>query len=405
MMRINKFLTPLALAALLAACSSEDELKTESIDMSYYYGNSDVEVKLSAGGRTTRASVENTDAALFTITGEDKLGIFMLATNKKGVNATEDDIDWAATGEDQWSVWIDNDSATATNDGAVTSINWAKTGQKYYYPIGNWYSYRFYGYYPRVEAVNHNNNQVSVDFTELDGTKDVIWGRSLGCNPAGTTDEQCRYSAQYFRLSGFSQAYPSLDLDHKMMRIQFYVQGLPDEDAGEGHYYDTANEMMVDTIEVINVPTTATLIVADREVDGNNGKISYNWTSNLANIGIRGDSLVTNPDGAFNKSESQIEGDRLKRIGQPMLLPVPDDDATAAGFTRYKVNVNLRNTSGEIFKSERPLDLVLPNETVFQHSKTYKVVLKIAGPKVVAIQATLAPWSDPVDAIQDLIFN
>ena len=399
-MRINRVLTPLALAALLVACSSEEEQSTETIVI----GNSDVEVKLAAGGyNITRASIESSADSLFDVNG---LGIFMLATHKKDVNPTEDDIDWSASGEYQWSVWIDNDSANAVTNGATTEIRWAKSGQKYYYPIANWYSYRFYGYYPRVEAVTYSNDQVKVDFDGLDGTKDIIWGRSLGCNPAGSADEKCRYSARYFRMSGFSDKYPSLDLDHKMMRIQFYVQGLEDEDADAGHTYDEANKMLVDTIEVLNVPTKATLIVADRNIDGNNGKIIYTWDNYLSNIGILGKADGTAPDGNFNKAESQIHNDDLIPIGQPMLLPVPDDDATAAGFTRYQVNVNLRNTSGQVFKAERPLDLVLNAPNVFEHSKTYKVVLQIAGPKLVVMKATLAPWTNAAnDAIDNLIFN
>lgn len=398
MTRINKLFTPLALAALLAACSNGDELATETIDVNLY-GNSDVEVKLASGVNATRSSVESDANGLFNITGNDKLGIFMLATNKKNMNPTEDDINWTASGEDQWSVWIDNDSAHAVINGAVTDIRWAKTGQKYYYPIGNWYCYRFYGYYPRVETINYADDQVSADFTGLDGTKDVIWGRSLGADPNGTADEQCRYSAQYFRKAGFSDKYPSLNLSHKMMRIQFYVQGVEDEDAEVGHKYDEANKMMVDTIEVLNVPTTAHLIIADRFTEGNNGKISYDWMNNLANIGILGTD-----DGDFDKAASQVNNDDLIAIGQPILLPVLDADATAAGITKYMVNVTLRNTADEVFKAERPLDLVAPNE--FEAGKTYKVVLQIAGPKVVGMKATLAPWNPAADnAINPLIFN
>jgi hypothetical protein len=397
-MKLIKVLTPLTVAALLAACSNGDELTTETIDVNFY-GCSDVEVKLASGVNATRSSVESDANGLFNITGNDKLGIFMLATNKKNMNPTEDDINWTASGEDQWSVWIANDSAHAVINGAVTDIRWAKTGQKYYYPIGNWYSYRFYGYYPRVETINYADDQVSADFTGLDGTKDVIWGRSLGADPNGTADEQCRYSAQYFRKAGFSDKYPSLSLSHKMMRIQFYVQGVEDEDAEVGHKYDEANKMMVDTIEVLNVPTTAHLIIADRFTEGNNGKISYDWMNNLANIGILGTD-----DGDFDKAASQVNNDDLIAIGQPMLLPVLDADAAAVGITKYMVNVTLRNTADEVFKAERPLDLVAPNE--FEAGKTYKVVLQIAGPKVVGMKATLAPWNPAADnAINPLIFN
>jgi hypothetical protein len=68
------------------------------------------------------------------------------------------------------------------------------------------------------------------------------------------------------------------------------------------------------------------------------------------------------------------------------------------------VNVTLRNTADEVFRAERPLDLVAPNE--FEAGKTYKVVLQIAGPKVVGMKATLAPWNPAADnAINPLIFN
>ena len=223
--------------------------------------------------------------------------------------------------------------------------------------------------------------------------------RSLGAD-LGDAKEKYRYSARYFRQAGYGDYNPELSLNHKMLRMQFCIQGIADENAEAGHEFEAANTMSIDTIMILKVPTTAQLTIADlnNQATGD-GVISYNWESNLADLGVLGDN-----DGTFVKE--QVVDDNIIEVGQPILLPVLDDEATAAGYTKYRIQVRLRNTAGVLFDHEKPLDLNLSGLSgAFEAGKSYRVVLKIAGPKQVTLQARLSPWENNNDAVVPLIFD
>ncbi len=394
-MNINKILLPLATIVLTMACSNDDETP-QSLTV---VGNSDVEIKLSVGGGTrTRASVESDANGMFNL---NNLGIFMLGTAVQSTNPEEQNIDWRPS-VNPYAVWMNNVEANAVIDGGGTrtDILW-EDGKTRWYPVGNWYSYRFYGYYPRVadNRVSMTANKCVVSYSGLDGTKDIIWGRSLGAD-LGDAKEKYRYSARYFRQAGYGDYNPELSLNHKMLRMQFCIQGIADENAEAGHEFEAANTMSIDTIMILNVPTTAQLTIADlnNQATGD-GVISYNWESNLADLGVLGDN-----DGTFVKE--QVVDDNIIEVGQPILLPVLDDEATAAGYTKYRIQVRLRNTAGVLFDHEKPLDLNLSGLSgAFEAGKSYRVVLKIAGPKQVTLQARLSPWENNNDAVVPLIFD
>lgn len=394
-MNINKILLPLATIVLTMACSNDDETP-QSLTV---VGNSDVEIKLSVGGGTrTRASVESDANGMFNL---NNLGIFMLGTAVQSTNPEEQNIDWRPS-VNPYAVWMNNVEANAVIDGGGTrtDILW-EDGKTRWYPVGNWYSYRFYGYYPRVadNRVSMTANKCVVSYSGLDGTKDIIWGRSLGPD-LGDAKEKYRYSARYFRQAGYGDYNPELSLNHKMLRMQFCIQGIADENAEAGHEFEAANTMSIDTIMILKVPTTAQLTIADlnNQATGD-GVISYDWESNLADLGVLGDN-----DGTFVKE--QVVDDNIIEVGQPILLPVLDDEATAAGYTKYRIQVRLRNTAGVLFDHEKPLDLNLSGLSgAFEAGKSYRVVLKIAGPKQVTLQARLSPWENNNDAVVPLIFD
>ena len=394
-MNINKILLPLATIVLTMACSNDDET-SQSLTV---VGNSDVKIKLSVGGGTsTRASVESNVNGMFNL---NNLGIFMLGTAVQSTNPEEQNIDWRPA-VNPYAVWMNNVEANAVIDGGGTrtDILW-EDGKTRWYPVGNWYSYRFYGYYPRVadNRVSMTANKCVVSYSGLDGTKDIIWGRSLGPD-LGDAKEKYRYSARYFRQAGYGDYNPELSLNHKMLRMQFCIQGIADENAEAGHEFEAANTMSIDTIMILKVPTTAQLTIADlnNQATGD-GVISYNWESNLADLGVLGDN-----DGTFVKE--QVVDDNIIEVGQPILLPVLDDEATAAGYTKYRIQVRLRNTAGVLFDHEKPLDLNLSGLSgAFEAGKSYRVVLKIAGPKQVTLQARLSPWENNNDAVVPLIFD
>lgn len=395
-MRIVKYYLPIALVvALLASCSNDDESVGQSEEI--LLGNSDVEVKLStASGGITRASVESDANGLFEL---DNIGIYMLGTYQQNTNPAESPIDWRLD-YNQFASWITNVEAQAVfnDDTTHTDIKW-KDGKTRWYPIGNWYSYRFYGYYPRVDDydITTEKGKVTINYYNLDGKTDIIWGRSAGADPEDAK-EKYRYSARYFRQLGYSEKYPEIAFQHKMMRLQFYIQGLSDPNLPEGHQFDPANEMFIDTIVVMSVPTRGYLTLADLNTNTNDGKMSYSWTSWLGDVGVVGEN-----DGTFIKE--QIHNDSIIKVGQPILLPVPDEDAASAGYNKYGVQIRLHNLDGVLFDHEKPIELKRVDGIEFEAGKTYRVILKIAGPKQVTVRASLSQWEFEDNGITPLIID
>lgn len=393
-MKIANYFAPIALMLPLILACSTDEERVESGEGTVV-GNSDVEVKLSvASGVTTRASVESDENGLFEL---DNLGIFMLGTDHQNTNPDEKEIDWRPN-NNPYAAWMSNVESQAVINVDKTEILWTD-GVTRWYPIGNWYSYRFYGYYPRVNEsrITTEKTKITVSYDNLDGKTDVIWGSSLR---ADMTDaqEKYRYSARYFRQLGFSEKYPEIAFGHKLMRLQFYIQGLEDPNIQGDNKFSSANTMSIDTIIVKSVPTHAELTLADLNIASNEGKIVFDWSAYLKDLGVVGDN-----DGEFVKS--QIHDDDIIKAGQPLLLPVPDVAAAAAGYDKYRVQIRLRNEEGVLFDHEKPIDLNLEEGYKFEAGKTYAVILKIAGPKQVSVRANLSAWEEVKNGVSDLIFD
>jgi hypothetical protein len=405
-MKLQKIFLTCLIATAFAACSQDDASSSSSLgdqgDGGITIGaDSEIEIRLSQSN-LTRASIETDENGLFNANG---VGIFMLATDITASNREAHPISWDPA-ENQFAVKLNNVQANIVADSPSSSNNvvWANN-EHYFYPITNWYAYRFYGYYPRLddEDVDVSSTQRVAHFTDLDGKKDVIWGQSLRSiqNPeeVGYETERYRYSARYFRQAGKANSLPSIAFEHKLMRFQFYIQGIADANAEEGHEYDTANTMMIDSIYAVNVPTTADLIIADFNSPSNDGTFTVNWNGDKDTLFVVGEN-----DGEFQKQ--QVNGATKIPVGQALLMPVPSADQLAAGF-KFQIVVTLRDTAGNFFKGAYPIDL---NPTGnYAAGKTYNIVIGIAGPKIVSAKATLRAWEDAETedgvTIDDLILN
>lgn len=399
-MNIRTVFCATLMTAAFAACSQidEDEAAWQGAEVVGTIVNSDVEVRLSSGGVGTRSSVES-KADSFEV---DNIGIYMLATDKIVINPEEvSPVNWL----DNRCVRMKNVKTNAVRNSltGVTDLVWADSKATYWYPYENWYAFRFYGYYPRVEDSNIsiNRTRVEANYTDLDGTKDLIWGQSLRSNPDDAR-EKYRYSALYFRQAGYTEMYPSVGFGHKMMRIQFYIQGVEDENPAIG--FDRANSMQLESVQIFarnnamgpgvwhGVPTTASLVIADLENPNNEGKLNINWDGPYAPVTMKDEN-----DAPYENKKQVHNGDLIK-VGQPVLLPVPDEDAGAGFLYGAQVNLNMVDSEGNIeaeFNDAPPLDLNLNGTTTsIQPGHTYRVIIKISGPQKVALNATLTPWEN-----------
>ena len=444
-MRISKLLTPLALTALFAACSSDDV----STDNDIVVDSSKTEIKLGVSNRgsSTRGAGPIESLSVGTVKG---FGMFMLATHVTGTNPPPDthpiNIKWNDPTARKWAVWWDNFKADAVPgaDGTSIEVQWNDLGdaslkERNWYPVGNWYSYRFYGYYPYCNNVTRDEKRITVHFgaDELDGSTDLIYGRSKGYD-ASDVHNKYRFNARYFREKdnlGFEPELPSVSFEHLLMRLQFSVVAEPDPHK-TGDQYESARTMMVKSVELQSVPASADLIVADFDSDANPentpsavgqplypygsdlaGKITFHWnegdpTHNLALRGTDGNALnpsdaavadaIDNPTGTI--SSGDYAGMGYLDIGQPIMLPVPEDPQFQ--FTVKVVLVKDYGTADEQeFVSEWPM--VLDNSVPFKSGYSYRVMMHVAGPREVTLKATLTPWNtdDEGDAIKELIFN
>lgn len=413
-MKINKLYLSLLAVAALSACTADDDSAQQTIDID----DSPVEVRLSAGsGSKTRASVESDANGLFEVEG---LGIFMLAVEKQGTNPVAWDITWATAaeaGEDPYhpdcgyanwaAVQLNNVEANAVagdNQGTpCTDIEWAD-GESKFYPFGNWYNYRFYGYYPIVssEQLTQTASQRLVTYTHLDGTKDIIWGQSkLGSN--NNEDDNYdqfnayRYSARYFRQANNSNNLPELGFQHKLMRMKFFIEGLADA-TGK---FDAANNMVVESIVVEKVPQTAYLVVADMN-GTDDGKISFeDWTDDVADLTVSLKEAET--DRQVEEDNASLVRNRKEVTQDAILLPVPDEAAAAVNY-KYRLLITLKDTSlNQVFSHEMPIDLNMSNvDLVYEKGKSYNVIIKIGGPTEVSLRASLKAWDEDDESIVPL---
>ena len=205
--------------ALMSSCSSDSADDAPSIDTSKVkVENSDVEIHLSTSSVRTRASVDSDDDGSFSL---DSMGVFCLAKADLNINPVELPINWSRyVSNDHWSIWMDNVKSNAVKDATGTSIKWADSTAVYMYPTGNWHSYDFYAYYPHQPYTDVNGEVVSATIN-LDGTQDIIWGRT-------SSDDQYAYSAKYFRTQGAQS--PALSMSHRLMRITFSIVAGRDKD-------------------------------------------------------------------------------------------------------------------------------------------------------------------------------
>ena len=148
--------------------------------------------------------------------------------------------------------------------------------------------------------------------------------------------------------------------------------------------------MGVKSIKVKDVPTQLNLVIADRNDATAEGKVTFDWDNNLADF-----DLLDADDAPFGEDHwVQMEE---TRIGQGILLPVPDEQKDDQ---HYYVEIVLKDKEGNEFISEHPIEL---QSSKYEAGKSYNVKMTINGPKLITLNATLKPWDLDTDGtIQDV---
>ena len=439
------FLMGMAAAMFMTSCTNEDDLAGGSNNQRL---NSDVPIVLSAGQQAnkTRAALGNVvdgkyDGTFDTPDGTN-LGFFCLAT---GNIAGKQTITWQEGFDNPNFLWLKNIQAKAvTSEDAdlgrrVTNLtlfdeNGGTTQTNHYYPMGSQYSYTFYGYYPYSANVVHNGNKYSVKVTDLDGTTDLIWGKSF-VKP-DDPDKADAYSAKYLRdkkkrvVEGggtwddkaHKENRPQLTFVHKLMKFNIILQ------KGSGENTRVA-KLGIKSAKLLNVADAGTLTIADLDnrldaltddVKGKEGEFVVDWTTaKNHNTEATAFDLKDKDGNTIGKpANGPYLGDNTKvTVGDGFLIPVPkktgtNDDGSykyedngylgtgAAelankGIFRLRVEYYLSDAPDKVYKAAQyeitPKFKEAADET-WQAGYEYDIVISVSDPELIQTYGNLTPW-------------
>lgn len=359
------FFGALTMVALLASCSSEDDVVANNNQA----GENDlVEIKLGTGSRIgtnvaeARAALEKWDSTT--------IGIYALGKNATTWNENET--------IDSKSVLLNNvkgnvaadaqDETPADSANAVTFDNSAT----YYYPRSNDEQYNFYGYYP-VDQVTAAFNTAGDSLTvtgSFDGTQDILWGK------AEVVDNG--YNAGYFRTktNGVweenTNTAPDLKFKHILTRFVFNVKA--------GLDYDP-EKCAINSIN-IKQPTTYTMLLATKTPSAIEGTLT--WGTDSADIqaltGTTPLKLTTGNSSTYETAENVVD----------IMLP--------AEQPKYEFVLEIESTTGAGAGTEIIVSpvTIMPTDAItsFEAGKKYVINLTVHGPKQIEVTATLEAWED-----------
>jgi hypothetical protein len=86
--------------------------------------------------------------------------------------------------------------------------------------------------------------------------------------------------------------------------------------------------------------------------------------------------------------------------GDGILLP-PKGPYSTSGT--YSIKVTMTDNTGEIFEHVEPIALEMP-EAGFEAGKAHWVEIKVNARKEITLHATLAPWTDSTNHVEQLEF-
>ena len=436
----------MAAAMFMTSCTNEDDLAGGSNNQRL---NSDVPIVLSAGQQAnkTRASLGNVNDkgeydGTFDTPADKNLGFFCLATGKI---AAKQEITWQEGNDNPNFLWLKNIQAKAvTTDDVhlgrrVTNLqlfdeNGGTTPANHYYPMGSQYSYTFYGYYPYSANVEHNGNKYSVKITDLDGTTDLIWGKSF-VKP-DDPDKADAYSAKYLRdkkkrvVEGggtwddkaHKENRPQLTFVHKLMKFNIILQ------KGSGENTRIA-KLGIKSAKLLNVADAGTLTIADLDnrlaaltddVKGKEGEFVVDWTTaKNHNTEATAFDLKDKDGNTIGKpANGPYLGDNTKvTVGDGFLIPVPkktgtNDDGSykyedngylgtdAAelankGIFRLRVEYYLSDAPDKVYKAAQYEIKPKFKETAdeaWQAGYEYDIVISVSDPEQIQTYGYLTPW-------------
>lgn len=444
-----------AVASLFAACSSEDSLVASPNELdpnnpnspNVVVQNSNIPISLSPDPQinTVGAKADLMRSAIlsdpsdstFTLT---KMSVFGLAYAKQDPNSIATEPNWANGGfnycldnveykaekeekrrvirDSQGHILYDTDGITplmetVLKDDGVTpqmvTVLKPEDDKVRYYPMGGWYKYNFYAFYPRYRAnntayaISKTSNSISAEL-DIDGTTDILWGRT---RPNLAARDLNAYSANYFGQEANIDTVPVIRMKHVLTRFRFKAVAGPSFPSGESVQ---GQGIKIVDVAVSNVPRTVTLTIANLSEAAGNG-----WDEDFSSTveGTYPTVSATTQNLQLKETDTQTYGGYLTEpyalqnihtsinprylntsntsedIGDGIMLP--------AGNRDYYLTVSMIDNhytgDEDIFKNDEPFLLAAP-EGGYLPGRSYWIELTINPRKEITARATLIPWQE-----------
>ena len=407
--------------ALFTACSSADDLVadipsqglTEEEKAMIIEAGQDSDVPITLGSVGSNRAITRSPLAStgFNIS-DGNLSVYCLATDIQegapsisAIPASKEDITW--NGDVTYANWLVNQPAIVSywngegaspipgGSSAFSYIQFWKDGatKVRYYPFGNWYSYDFFAYYPRV--VNNDTSYSGTGKTcfaklSLDGKKDIIWAHASSDDVVSSVKA---YSSKYIRLKTASAteytAIPAFEFKHLLSQFIFTIK------PHEGDEYNLFHKgLAVSGLKFTEIPTKLQLVVASKEETlHKNGDFENLETPVIGNIKVLTQGTDADPfAGETTIPVANTEDDTSsKSVGYAMVPPSKTINGTAL-VSEHTVTLEMKQTSGDAVPNT--VVTLTPPEGGFLPGKIYHVEIEIYNPTSINARASLIEWTD-----------
>lgn len=308
--------------------------------------------------------------------------IHVIMTRKESLELAREDLAEGNTGGDV----LFGGTTFTTPTGSDTGMALPDDGRLRYYPMTG--QYQFYGYYTddasndALLRMADDGSYYYVPFT-IDGTQDLMTASTVApdsskLGSAGTAGQGNFYSSYAARRG----VHPNLHFDHKLTRLQFYLQPWSEKDT-----------LMEVTDIAIESHATGKLIVAGHPAHPEIRQRAWfddNGFS-LFNVKRRVDGLLT---GTLDQHPVWA-GDSavVTPIGEALILEPRQRYKITIGFRQPPVADDPHYTAAEV-RQKWEAELSLPDGMPFREGSSYKVIIKVYRLVPIELQTTIINWKD-----------
>lgn len=375
------FLLMLSAAALLTACSSNDDLNS----LANGGGTSNSNIPISIGTSTTSAKVTRGSG---TVGGVDSASnvwsgqqVYVYMVNKGTATLAADPADHQP---------IYENAALTTPSDTVTGEAKRTDEQIRYYPAKGIFD--FWGYYIDNAATNYDPGKNPVVSSEgdsiyvpfkIDGSQDLMTAKAApSVNELNLTSVDSCYSAHAARRS----VQPNLTFKHQLTRLTFSISANSAKEA------DPNTGVNVDSIKVLT-KRNGKLIIVPTDKNKTEGYIVYDENQALDSVSLqeRASNILT--DNLTKLISTKPDAKNPKALGEALLV-APADSMTFVIFCSQNVltSTNSQELSPKSFAYTAKV--AGPNGAAFEKGKSYNVNIKIYGLEQIDIHTTLESWKD-----------